>query len=219
MEAWLGNDIIKLGSAQFVNSDEKSNGGTYLSVNNKPVARFFISEIPKNEAKQAINQLKQSDAEIAMFSGDENQAVHRLAQQLEITDYFAGMTPKEKAQKVEELSAKTITAMVGDGINDVAALQRATIPIAMGAAGSGAAIESADIVLLNDEIQTLPKLLRLSKTYKNVVAQNITFSLITKGVLVILGIIVAGLPFSLAVAGDMGVSLMVIANSWRIHSE
>lgn len=219
IEAWLDNDNIKLGSAQFVNSDEKSNGGTYLSINNKPVARFTISELPKNEAKQAINQLKQNGAQIAMFSGDENQAVQRLARQLEITDYFAGMTPEEKAQKVEELSTHTTTAMVGDGINDVAALQRATIPIAMGAAGSGAAIESADIVLLNDEIQTLPKLLRLSKTYKNVVAQNIAFSLITKGVLVLLGILVAGLPFSLAVAGDMGVSLMVIANSWRIHSE
>ena len=107
--------------------------------------------------------------------------------------------------------------MVGDGINDVAALQRSNVAVAMGAAGSEPAIEAADIVVLNDDIASLRKLHNLSKRYRSVVSQNITFSLLTKAGLVIVGVATGPLPFWIAVAGDMGVSLLVTANAMRLR--
>ena len=140
----------------------------------------------------------------------------RGASSVSADNFRSASTPEAKALLVRELSGEGVV-MVGDGVNDTAALQEATVGIAMGAMGSDSAIDSADIVLMNDDIRKLPALLALSKDYRAILAQNIWFSLGTKAILIVAGIFTP-LPFWLAVAGDMGVSLIVIANALRLRS-
>jgi len=213
----INGKTVLLGSAQFIGGAREDTGTVaYLSLDNEPIARFDLAEKPKEEARNAIQEMKKEGMKITLLSGDDERAVRNLAEHLDIENYIAKASPKEKSEIVERIAREEPTAVVGDGINDVAAMQRSTLPIAMGAAGSAAAIEAADIVLLNDEIASIPQIIRLSKRYRRKIIENVAFSLLTKGMLLAAGFITP-LPYWLAVVGDMGVSLLVIGNALRLR--
>ncbi len=152
---------------------------------------------------------------LVMLTGDNAATAAALAGRLGVDDFQAELLPEDKVQAVENLRAEGTVAMVGDGINDAPALAAAHIGIAMGAAGSDTALETADVALMADDLTRLPYLLRLGRATLGVIRQNIVFSLVVK-----LGLLALAFPGLLAlwmaVLGDVGVSLLVIGNGLRL---
>lgn len=213
----LDGKQLRLGSTAFTGAESLDAKAAHLSIDGRVVASFFLSEKAKAGSREAVEYLERVGAKLTMLSGDSRATVYKIADQMGIRDRHAELLPNEKAKVAQELSRDNGVVMVGDGINDVAALQRADVAIAMGAAGSDAAIEVADVVVLNDDISTLRKLHSLSRRYRAVVAQNILFSLVTKVGLVVAGVLATMPPFWIAVVGDMGVSLLVTLNAMRLR--
>ena len=151
-----------------------------------------------------------------MLSGDTPASTEALAKALGLAEVAGGLLPDDKEHRVRELARDSgPVMMVGDGINDLAAMQAATIGVAMGVAGTDAAVEHADVVLMSDQLQVIPKVVRLSRRATRVMRQNIAFALFTK-----VGLVVLAVPFTLplwvAVAGDVGVSVAVTLNAARL---
>lgn len=210
----------RLGSAAFTEAAQASESGpmtVYLSDENGPIATFRLGEQVKAEARKVLQAL-QAEGRVLLLSGDQQENVRRFADSLGVEEFRAAVSPVEKAEAVKALKKSGPVAMAGDGVNDVAALLEADVGIAMGAAGTDAALECADVVVLNDDLGALSSLVRLSRALRRVVIQNIVFSLLTKVLLVAAGVIWP-LSFWIAVAGDMGVSLLVTANSLRLRGE
>ncbi len=212
----LGDREVRLGSAAFTGATLGEGKAVHMSVDGVTMATFFLIEKPKPGSRDAVEYLENAGVSLTLLSGDAKSTVVSTADQLGIRDRRADLLPDQKAEIAGQLSRDGGVVMVGDGINDVAALQRSDVAIAMGAAGSEAAIEAADVVVLNDDIASLKKLHSLSRRYRSVVAQNIGFSLLTKAALVAFGV-ATPLPFWIAVAGDMGVSLIVTMNAMRLR--
>jgi Cd2+/Zn2+-exporting ATPase len=176
-----------------------------------------IADPVRPETRDTIKALWQAGIrEIVMLTGDNRDTAFAIAQQSGIADFQAEMLPVDKVKAIEDLVARFgQVAMVGDGVNDAPAMARATLSVAMGAAGSDAAIETADVALMSDELAKLPWLIRHSRRTLRVIRQNITFSLLVKAVFVVLTF--AGhASIWAAIAVDMGASLLVIANGLRL---
>lgn len=214
----IGSNEYRLGSAEFVETNDRGGSRTYLSEDGEVVAIFELGDQPKRIARESVQDLHKLGAKITLLSGDDEHAVRSVAEGLSADDWKANVKPDEKAHYVESLSNVEPVAMVGDGINDVAALQRANVAVAMGAAGSEAAIESAEIVVLNDSLAAIPWLVRLSRRYRAILLQNVSFSLATKAGLIVAGLLWTDPPYWVAVAGDMGVSLLVTLNALRLRA-
>ena len=154
-----------------------------------------------------------------MLTGDSAAAARGLAAALGIDDVRADLLPADKAAAVAALKKEHGTlAMIGDGVNDAPALATADVGIAMGAAGSAAALETADVALMADELPKISYAVRLSRATARNIRMNIGFSLVLKGAFLILAI--AGVAtLWMAVAADMGASLLVIANALRLLRE
>lgn len=213
VEATVEGRRYRLGSPAFVGA---GSGSVVLGGEGKVLAEFTLSEDSRHGVKSVVSRIREAGGSVTILSGDAAERVSTFAGAVGVMDHRSASTPEAKAELVAQLRNDGGVAMVGDGVNDTAALQSADVGIAMGAMGSDAAIESADIVLMNDDIGKIPSLLDLSKKYREVLAQNIAFSLGTKAVLICLGLWMV-LPFWLAVAGDMGVSLIVVANALRLR--
>jgi Cd2+/Zn2+-exporting ATPase len=169
------------------------------------------------EAREAVQALRRAGVlKIVMLTGDNEATARSIAQQAGIADFQAEMLPAEKVAAVEQLVARHgQVAMIGDGVNDAPAMARATLSVAMGAAGSDAAIETADIALMADDLMKLPWLIRHSRRTLRVIWQNITFALAVKAVFVVLTF--AGhASLWAAIAADMGASLLVVFNGLRL---
>jgi Cd2+/Zn2+-exporting ATPase len=155
-----------------------------------------------------------------MLTGDNDRAAAAIANELQLSEYYAGLLPEDKVRHVAELAtAYKHVAMVGDGVNDAPAMARANVGIAMGAAGSDVAIETADIALMYDDLSKVTYLIDLSKKTMSVVRENVIVSILVKGsfaVLALPGIITLWLAVGI---GDMGLSLAVILNALRIGSK
>jgi len=151
-----------------------------------------------------------------MLTGDNEGTARAVAEAVGIDEFRAELLPEDKVAAVEELVEKyERVAMVGDGINDAPAMARATVAIAMGAAGSDAAIETADIALMSDDLSRIPWLIKHSRRVLRTIKSNIWFALGTKAVFLALALL--GLAtLWMAIAADMGASLLVIANSLRL---
>jgi len=151
-----------------------------------------------------------------MLTGDNRITAEAIGRELGIDEVHAELLPEDKVKKIEELMARYGTiAMVGDGVNDAPALARANLGIAMGAIGSDAAIETADVALMTDDISKLPWLVRHSRRTLATIRQNIVFSLGVKTLFVVMTF--AGIA-SLwgAIAADVGASLLVVGNALRL---
>jgi Zn2+/Cd2+-exporting ATPase len=176
-----------------------------------------LADAVRPAAKDAIRELKELGVvRVVMLTGDNEATARAIGKDAGVDDVRAGLLPEEKVAAVEALVAEFGTvAMVGDGVNDAPALARATLGIAMGAAGTDAAIETADVALMSDDLGRLPWLIRHSRRTMAVIRQNVAFSLAVKLVFVILTF--AGYSsLWAAIAADTGASLLVIFNGLRL---
>ena len=199
-----------------------SQSGTkvYVAVGGVYYGCIRITDEIKEDARQAIAQLKTMDIhKTVLLTGDEEPIAAELAAALGLDEYHARLLPDEKVSALETLDAQKAPgskiAYVGDGINDAPVLARADVGIAMGALGSDAAIEAADVVLMTDEPGKLPEALRTAKKTRRIVVQNIVLALGIKGIFLILGAFgMAGMWE--AVFADVGVALIAVCNAMRI---
>lgn len=194
-------------------------GCTVVVVGNSDHVCGFIALADgiRPEAKTTIKQLHDSGIEnVVMLTGDNQGTANAVARAINITQVHAELLPEGKVKLIEELAERyESVAMVGDGINDAPAMGRATLAIAMGAAGSDAAIETADIALMSDDLSKLTWLIHHSRRTMNVIRQNIAFSLTIKAIFVILTFSGFSSLWA-AIAADMGASLLVVFNGLRL---
>ena len=189
--------------------------------NDRHVCGFIaLADTVKPNAKQALADLRALGIQhLVMLTGDNRGTADAIASQVGVDEVLAELLPEDKVKKVEELVARYgRVAMLGDGVNDAPALARATIGVAMGAMGSDAAIETADVALMSDDLAKLPWLVRHSRRTLRVIRQNIVFALAVKAAFV--GLTFAGYSSMwAAIAADTGASLLVVANGLRLLRE
>jgi len=179
-----------------------------------------LADEVRSEGADILDKLRKVGLQhLVMLTGDHAGAAHRVAKALGLEEVEAELLPEQKVQAVEALvETYGSVAMVGDGVNDAPAMARATIGIAMGAAGSDTAIETADIALMSDDLSRLPWLISHARRTLRIIRQNITFSLSVKAVFILLTL--AGhASLWAAIAADMGASLLVVFNGLRLLKE
>lgn len=199
---------------------EKAGTIIHIAENGKYLGFIVISDQIKDDAKTAIKNLKKTGvSKIVMLTGDSGKAAEKAASQLGITEVFSELLPQDKVSKIEILleelkNSNGKVAFAGDGINDAPVLARADVGIAMGALGSDAAIESADVVIMTDEPSKVADSIKISKKTMSIVRQNIVFSIGIKVLIMLASGIGIGSMW-LAVFGDVGVSFLAVLNSMR----
>ena len=218
-EVYLGN--AKLMDAQNIAYTENKTAGTvvYVACNNVFAGSIVISDTVKEGSKDAIRDMKQVGVKkTVMLTGDRQAAADAVAAELGIDEVHAELLPADKVGQVEKLlgaqNEKERRAFVGDGINDAPVLTRADIGIAMGSMGSDAAIEAADIVLMDDDIRKIASLVKIARKTLGIVKQNIVFALAVKALVLLLGALGMANMWE-AVFADVGVSVIAILNSMR----
>ena len=191
----------------------------HMAVNGTYAGHIVISDAVKPHAREAVQALKAAGVEkTVMLTGDGQKAADQVARELGIDQVYSGLLPAGKVEKVEELlqshSPASKLAFVGDGINDAPVLGRADIGIAMGAMGSDAAIEAADVVLMDDDPLQVAKAIRISRKCLRIVYQNIIFAIGVKGICLILGALGIASMW-LAIFADVGVMILAVLNAIR----
>lgn len=191
----------------------------HMAIDGKYAGHIVISDIIKPHAKEAIAELKKAGVERSvMLTGDAKKVADQVAANLGIDEVHSGLLPADKVDKVEELlqmkPGKAKLAFVGDGINDAPVLSRADIGIAMGAMGSDAAIEAADIVLMDDDPVKIAKAIKISRKCLRIVYQNIVFALAVKFACLALGAVGIANMY-LAIFADVGVMILAVLNAIR----
>jgi Cd2+/Zn2+-exporting ATPase len=178
-----------------------------------------LADTVRSGAREALQKLREAGvSRFVMLTGDNRPTADAIAIQTGVDEVRADLLPEDKVRAVESLVAQYgQVAMIGDGVNDAPALGRATVGIAMGAVGSDAAIETADIALMSDDLAKLPWLVHHSRRTLAIIRQNIGFSLAVKGVFVVLTFVGFASLWA-AIAADMGASLLVIFNGLRLLS-
>lgn len=191
----------------------------YVAKNNECIGSIIISDKIKDNAKEALEDLRGELVEnLVVLSGDKDEVVEDLAKTLNLDAYHAELLPEDKIKLLEEYQIFGNVAFVGDGINDAPVIKLSDIGIAMGKIGSDATIEASDIVLMNDDLSSITKAIRISKLTKRVILSNIMFTISFKLLMLILAII--GItPIYLAVFADVGVTLLSVLNSLRIFKK
>ncbi len=191
----------------------------YLAVDNVYAGVIVISDTVKDGAAEAVKHIREAGGRSIMLTGDREEAAGHIASELKIDEYYAQLLPADKVARVEELLSNKkdgkYLAFSGDGINDAPVLARADIGIAMGAMGSDAAIEAADIVLMDDDVGKIGTLIRIAGRTMNIVKQNIVFAIGVKVLVLLLS--AAGIAnMWAAVFADVGVCVLAILNSMRM---
>ncbi len=193
-------------------------GRTVIVVGNDDHVCGFIAVADgvRPEAREALAALRQEGMHLVMLTGDNEGTARAIGRQTGVDDVRSELLPLDKVETVERLvESYGEVAMVGDGVNDAPAMGRATLAVAMGSAGSDAAIEAADVALMSDDLSKLPWLIRHSRRTLAVIHQNVVFALGVK--LLVFALATAGLAtLWMAIAADMGASLLVIANGLRL---
>lgn len=224
----VGGDLVEIGSPRMFGTDRldaqvaeaiaqlHASGQTVVVVarEGRPFGLLGLADVPRPEAAEAIADLGRLGIDrTILLTGDNAAAAQAIAQSVGVSQVRASLLPGDKAEAIAGLGG--VVAMVGDGVNDAPALAGADLGIAMGSAGSDAAVEVADVALMGDDPRKVAGLIGLARWSRAVVRQNVTFALATK--LAALGLLVAGaLPLWAAVASDVGASLVVVANGLRL---
>ncbi len=199
----------------------EAQGGTvvYVACDGNFVGSILIADEIKSDSYDAIKQLKKTGVTTVMLTGDNPATADAVATELEIDKHYANLLPQDKVTKLEELKVGNTVAFVGDGINDAPVLATADIGIAMGAMGSDVAIETADIVLMQDNPTAIPTAKRIAKKTLAIVTENIVISLAIKFAVLVLSAIgiLDKIAFGMVIAilADVGVCVIAIINSMR----
>ena len=222
---WLGSHryVMERGQDTVETAQQaealEADGNTVIVVGNPQhvCGLLAVADTIRPEARQIVKQLHAAGiAHVVMLTGDNRVTAEAIAREVGIDEVHAELLPEDKVKKIEELVGRYGTvAMVGDGVNDAPALARATLGIAMGAIGSDAAIETADIALMTDDVSKLPWLVRHAQRTLRIIRQNITFSLAIKAVFFILTFLGLASLWG-AIAADIGASLLVVLNGLRL---
>ncbi len=191
----------------------------HVAINGAYAGHILIADVPKPTSKEAIANLKKHGIkETVMLTGDIDKVAQQVAGELGVNHVYSELLPADKVTKVEELLAKKTAkeklAFVGDGINDAPVLSRADIGIAMGALGSDAAIEAADVVLMDDDPQKIVKAIRIAKKCMRIVYENIYFAIGIKVICLILGAVGIANMW-VAIFADVGVMVIAVLNAIR----
>jgi Zn2+/Cd2+-exporting ATPase len=234
-EARVGHDTILVGNRRLFDErgiyspsmdsaiERLSTSGhtvVFVARDGIPIGAIGVADEPRQSARESLDLLREQGVKrIAMLTGDNAAAARPLGAALGIDDVRADLLPSDKADVVSALRHSCGTLMmVGDGVNDAPALATADVGVAMGAAGSAAALETADVALMADELPKLSYTLRLSRATVRNIRMNIAFSLALKATFLVMAI--AGVAtLWMAVAADMGASLLVIGNALRLLRE
>ena len=210
-----GNDAMM--HAERIEHDTCKVEGTvvHVAVNGVYAGYIIVSDEIKDDAKNTITELRKLGCKVVMLTGDSKEVAEIVAKKLGIKEFYAELLPIDKVRIVRSLKSNGGTVFVGDGINDAPVIVEADVGIAMGALGSDAAIETADLVIMDDKVSKIPKAIRLSRRTQNIVWQNIIFVLAVKGLFVILGSLGMATMWE-AVFADVGVSLITAFNAMRI---
>lgn len=219
----IDKDKILVGNKKFLekNKIEIENNkevGTivYIAKNNQFLGYIVISDKIKENVKENLNDLKREEIKsLIMLSGDDDVIVKNIANNLKLDKSFGNLLPQDKVDILNSYKKNTKVAFVGDGINDAPVIKLADVGIAMGGIGSDATIEASDIVLMQDKLEKLVDVIKISKTTKKIVLTNIIFAISFKVIMLILAIF--GItPIWLAIFADVGVTLLSVLNSLRI---
>ena len=238
--AKAGRDVITVGNKGFFDEEgteipdtsaEISGTNCYVAKNGKYIGTIVVADTPKKGAKEAIRaMLSEGVKKVMMLTGDSELVASSVAEELGITDFKAGLLPQDKVSVVEELIAELRNkagsgeeaekkrgrlAFIGDGINDAPVLSVSDIGIAMGSLGSDAAIEAADVVIMDDDLGKIPAVMRIARKTLRISRQNIAFALLVKFSCLILGALGIANMW-VAVFADVGVAVLCILNSMRM---
>ena len=225
----VGNEKLMNSLGITLNACEecKHHAGTvvHVAIDDMYAGHIVISDQIKSDSKEAISALKKLGVEkTVMLTGDQQRVAEHVDKQLQIDEYYAQLLPADKVSKVEQmLSAKpggTHLAFVGDGINDAPVLARADVGIAMGALGSDAAIEAADVVLMDDKPSKIAQAIRIARKTILIAKENVWFAIIVKVAILLLTAagLLGSLAMAIAVFGDVGVMVLCVLNATRALS-
>ncbi len=216
----VGNERLMAAAGIQVQTPQQAGTVVHTAADGVYLGWIVVADQPKDGAAQAIAALRQAGIrKTVMLTGDSRAVADQVARALGLDQVEAELLPGDKVERLEMLlkseSEGAKLAYVGDGINDAPVLARADVGIAMGAMGSDAAIEAADVVLMDDNLQKLPAAIRLARKTMRIVRQNIVFALGVKAVVLLLGAVGAAGMWA-AVFADVGVSVLAILNSTRM---
>lgn len=195
--------------------ERKGHSVVVLGSDQAPLALFAVADPLKETSREAVEQLHRLGVKTLILSGDNAASVTAIANEAGIDEARGQLLPEDKLTAIEDKARQATIGMVGDGINDAPALARADIGFAMGAVGSDAAIETADVALMDDDLRKLPTFVRLSRATRAVLIQNIAFAIGIKLVFLVLAFS-GHATLWMAVFADMGASLLVVANGMRL---
>ena len=219
-EVLVGNLKLleKMGIVLKDETVDEDDTAVYVSVEGEYAGRILFSDVLRKETKSALALLrKEGVSRLMILSGDKKQTTQEMAERLEIDEFHAELLPEEKYQWIDSKSNHNegYTAYIGDGINDGPALARADVGIAMGAFGSDVAIETADVVIMSDDLTKVAEGIRIGKRTRRIVLQNIVFALVVKIGFIVLGVMGIATMWE-AVFADVGVALITLLNAMRI---
>lgn len=225
--ATIKGERFALGNARFIESllkqkiqeEQSAKLQVFLSLHNQVIGSIILEDAIKEEAKDSLSKLKEYSMNPIILSGDKCNIVQEVAENVGISEYYAELLPDEKVAhlkrilKAQKAKGKKVI-FVGDGINDAPSLALSDIGIAMGKVGSDIALEGADIVILDDNLNRIPQILDIAKNTRRILWENIIFSLGTKVAIMVFGVLgVANLW--IALFGDVGVALLALLNAQR----
>ncbi len=220
---YAANESLIEGSEFNISQEEinqfSAEGKTVVFIGDEDgvIASLTVVDKIRDNAPDVIKDLKEQGVKTIMLTGDNKIAAKKVADEIGLDYVYSNLLPEDKLNILDTIRNKFgDVAMVGDGINDAPALARANIGIAMGAAGSDVAIETADVALMQDDISKLPYLFSLSQKTMNIIKQNISLSIFVKALFVILAILGLITLMTSVGIGDLGLTLVVILNSFRI---
>lgn len=225
IKAKVNDDIVCVGNHKLMESlgikwKACEHVGTivHVAINGEYFGHIVISDKIKSDSENAVRKIKECGIKTVMLTGDHKDVAKDVAKKLNLDDFYAELLPQDKVSELESIISKkekgSNVAFVGDGINDAPVIARADIGIAMGAMGSDAAIEAADVVLMEDKTSKIAKAIKIAKRTLRIAKENIIFAIMVKVIVLILAAL--GLaPMWLAVFADVGVTVIAVLNAMR----
>ena len=224
---YVGNQkLMEANNIPYIKVNDQSATVSYVAKDNEYLGAILIKDEVKPEAKNAIKYMKQENVNnVVMLTGDRKEVGEAVGKELGLDTVYTDLLPQDKVSKVEELLEKLEhkgnknkrprLAFIGDGINDAPVLSRADVGVAMGSLGSDAAIEAADVVIMDDDLMKIPTTIKIAKKTVSIAIQNIIFALFVKFLILILGAIGKANMWA-AVFADVGVAVICILNAMRL---